>query len=61
MRGGCAAVTTPLGTWLAVLGFSLVGFSKMWFAHMLNHTALMKELKATQLRIVELIDRGAAS
>ena len=32
----------------------IFGFAKMWFAHMLNHVAIMKELKAIQLRVTEL-------
>jgi len=53
--GAAATPAKPLLCYagLAAFGFSLIGFSKMWFAHMLNHIALMKELKATQLRIVE--------
>ncbi len=38
---------------LVWFGSSIVGFAKMWYAHMLNHLSLMKELKTVQLRILE--------
>jgi hypothetical protein len=39
---------------LAVFGFAIVGFAKMWFANMMNHLTVMKELKAVELRVLEL-------
>ena len=40
-------------TGLFFFGLMCVGMGKMWFAMMHNHIALMKELKVTQIRIVE--------
>jgi hypothetical protein len=38
---------------LFFFGLTCVGMGKMWFAMMHNHIALMKEIKVTQIRIVE--------
>jgi len=59
-----ASVDTATKTLLLYFGaamFGMVGiaFSKTWFALMLNHVALMKELKRIQLMMLEQNARGA--
>lgn len=55
LSAGAEASTKTLVLWssLFLWGSIGVGFGKFWFAMMANHLTVMKELKTTQLRMLE--------
>ena len=44
---------------MALFGYMIVGFGKLWFLLMQNHFSLMREVKAAQIQIQELSTKRA--